>query len=193
MFLLMDLETGGLEHENTILTGYFAFLDQNLNIIDELDLKLKPDTGKQYNVTEEALKVNGIVIEEHDKTAIPESKGAEKLLKFLEKNTNDGKQKIMILGHNVQFDIEFIKARLIPQKVLTKFLDNKYGRYTYMDTMAFGTLLQMTGRLPERLPRSLESFSEFFCIRTSNLHDAKVDCQTTVKVLKKMLEVFKGA
>ena len=43
VYLAFDCETTGLLSTCNILTSYFVILDDNLNILDELDLKIKHD------------------------------------------------------------------------------------------------------------------------------------------------------
>ena len=185
MFLLLDSETGGLTHQHSILTTYMAVYDANLRLIDELSLKIQPDNG--ILVTDpEALKVNGINPEEHVKTAISETKAAGIIADFLSQNSTDGKNKLMPFGHNVEFDMAFIRARLINDKEMSKFFI-KYN----LDTIVLGTFLKLIGKLPKDLPNSLGSYAEYFGILTPGLHDAKIDCQTTLSVLKKMIRLIK--
>jgi len=182
MFLLLDLETGGLTHDHSILTMYMAILDGNLHIKNELGLSLKPDNGPIV-ADEEALKVNGISLNEHIINAIPESEAAAKIADFISKYSNDGKSKLMPLGHNPNFDIKFIQAKLVNKKDWDKNCQEP------MDTIVLGKFLKILGKLPQDLPNSLGSYAEYFGILTPGLHDAKIDCETTVSVLKKMIRL----
>ena len=66
-YLAFDCETTGLLPNCNVLTVYFVILDDKLNILDELDLKIKHDF---YVVFTKALEVNNINILEHDKIKI---------------------------------------------------------------------------------------------------------------------------
>lgn len=181
MFLLMDSETGGLDpSEHSILTLYMAIYDSGFNKISELDLKIKPNNG-QYFVTDDAMKVNGIDLDEHDKNAIIELEASKQIQEFLANHSDDGKIKLMPFGHNVEFDVQFVKTKLIPKKIW-----DKTCTYNHLDTITIGTFLKIIGGLPPELPNSLGAYAEFFGISTPGLHDAKIDCMTTVAVLKRM-------
>jgi DNA polymerase III epsilon subunit-like protein len=181
----MDTETGGLKKTETILTIYMGIVDpKDLTIKDEIYLQIKPDNG-EYVYSEEALKVNGIDLIKHDKVAITESKAAADILNFFKKN-KVGTSTLTPLGHNVKFDIEFINNKLIPSHIW-----NEYVEQNTCDTMEMGKKLKEFGRLPMALSNSLGSYAEYFFIKTVGLHDARIDCYTTLKVYKKLIEVSK--
>ena len=93
LYIPLDTETGGLDPKTSdLLTIYIAVADENFQILDELDLKLKPD-GDRLPVTEPgAMKVNGIDLQKHlaDPTTITYSEAKNRisamLKKYLKKN-----------------------------------------------------------------------------------------------------------
>ena len=181
--LLMDTETGGLKKTETILTLYMGIVDpQSLLIEEELYLEIKPDDGN-YIYSEEALKVNGIDLKKHDKTAITESQAAEKIITLLSRVSRQS-GKVTPLGHNVVFDIDFINNKLVEPRIWNQYVSDKTE-----DTMLIGKRLKERRLMPEVLPNSLGSYAEFFFIRTSDLHNAQVDCYVTLKVYKKLIEL----
>ena len=62
VYCAYDLETGDLEPENgDLLTGCFLMLDENFKILEELNLKLKPE-GRLPVANPKALETNNIDI-----------------------------------------------------------------------------------------------------------------------------------
>ena len=181
-----DCETGGLNPDrNSLLTIYMAILDENLNKIDELDLKLKPDNG-EYVCDQEALNVNKIDLQQHDKEAISYSEGVKKIELFLKKYSPK-KRGIRPAGHNIAFDIEFVKRQL---KIGSLWEDKCH--YRVLDTTPITTFMQDLGVWPDKLG-SLSSLVEFFDIPMLNAHTAKDDVLMWIDVYKKMKESTRSA
>jgi oligoribonuclease (3'-5' exoribonuclease) len=84
MYLAFDCETTGLDHNiHNLLTAYFIVLDDNLNIIDTFDLKLK---HKVYNITVKALEINKIDIIKHNLESISIIDAKSQFKEFLLRN-----------------------------------------------------------------------------------------------------------
>lgn len=180
MYLMpFDCETGGLNpNGHTLLTAYMAILDENLNKLDELDLKLKPDDGK-YVCDQEALDVNKIILEEHDKIAITYSQAIPLIETFLKKHSPK-KRGIRPAGHNIAFDIAFLKGQL----KIDKIWEDKC-HYRVLDTTPIATFMQDLGVWPDKLG-SLTSLVEYFKIPMMNAHTAKDDVLMWIEVYKQM-------
>jgi DNA polymerase III epsilon subunit-like protein len=179
-----DIESGGLELEHSLLTFYMCVLDDNGTIIDELDMKLKPDDGK-YNLTAEAMKVNGININEHD--ADPEtvtySEGKKLLLEFTAKNSV-GKRTLRPAGHNIgDFDIPMTRHHL----GISKEEWNNIFHYRLLDTSPVLTIMQDAGWLPEELG-SQDSLVAYYGVTKRKSHVAKNDTLMWVDVYLAMLK-----
>ena len=204
-YLVTDVETGGLKG-TSLLSAYFGVLDENLNLLDELELFVRPD-NHQYVVTAEALGINKINLIEHEKKAITYKEAGTKLFNFLEVNSsfpkymipegsditklklNDhqigwGIEKLEPLGHNVSFDIIRIKEDLISEGSWLKFVS-----YRLMDTGGIGNFLKKQGKIPKEISGSLSSYATHFGVDYTGAHDAKCDCQITVAVFKEMLKL----
>lgn len=185
-YIAFDCETGGLTNDYSLLTAYFVILEADLTtIVGELDLKIKPDAGKPYVVSGEALGINGINLTEHDKVAIPQTAAATVFFNFLNEHNKDGRTKFIPVGHNVVFDEEFLKGRL-----LSSANWNKYISYRRMDTGVVAQYLKLTGHLPKDVSGSLGSLSAALGINLTNAHNAKADTIATVKVLRKMIKLL---
>jgi DNA polymerase III epsilon subunit-like protein len=181
-YLGMDIETGGVTSDKSLLTAYFVVIDEDLKTVyGELDLKIKPSDGV-YNVTAEALEVNKIDLIQHDKEAVTEDKAATMLYEFLDKHAPSGTIKLTPLGHNVAFDINFIKERL------TKNF-NKFVSYRVLDTSSVCQFLKLTGKVSRDLEGSLEKLAAYFGISLNTLHNAKDDTWLVVEILKRMVKL----
>lgn len=182
-YIALDTETGGVTPETSLLTAYLAVLDDAFHIVDEIDLKLKPEDGN-YVVTAQALSINKINLVEHDKVAMPYSKAKTPLYQFLEKNHQG--EKLIPLGHGVHFDVVRVRS-LISQGSWENFVS-----YRMLDTSIAARFLIAAGVLPKNLSGSLGSIVSHFGIKSKgDLHDARVDTLQTVSVLQELLNLVK--
>jgi DNA polymerase III alpha subunit (gram-positive type) len=187
--LAFDTETGGLEPGvHSLLTAYFCVLDsETWEMIDELDLKMKPEDGK-YNVQPKAMEINGIDLDEHDKVAITYKEAASELKKFLIKNKIKGKRThYMPLGQNIAFDLNFLKAYILTDDELRK-LGVYYGA---MDTKNIVDFLKLIGIFPDYMKTNLGAIVEHLGLPKRNAHEAKDDVLMTVDVFKALVDLFK--
>jgi DNA polymerase III alpha subunit (gram-positive type) len=184
-YIAFDCETGGITVDTSLLTAYFIVMNHKFEVLDTLDLKVKPNNKAPYVVTAEALGINGINLVEHDKLAITESEAGGKLREFLWKNSENGKARLVPVGHNVGFDEDFIHVHLLNKKEYSK-----YCSYRKLDTSVVAQYLKAQGKLPESITGSLTSLMEHFGLKfQGRAHDADSDTIGTVEVLKKMLSM----
>jgi DNA polymerase III epsilon subunit-like protein len=180
----LDVETGGLELEHSLLTLYICVLSDDGVVEDELDLKLKPDDGR-YNLTDGAMRVNGIDIDKHDadQATIGYTEGKKRLLEFAAKHST-GKRSLRPAGHNIgDFDIPFIRHHL---KISKEEWSNIF-HYRILDTSPLLTILQDAGWLPETLG-SQESMATYYGVKKRTAHVAKDDTLTWVDIYNSMLK-----
>lgn len=183
-FLAFDNETGGIDPETSLLTVYFAVLDENLNQLDELELYLKANNGGPYIVEAGGLEVNKINIVDHDKKAITYSEGGQLLVKMLRKHVT-GKDKLTPLGHNVHFDIGGVNRHLLGAKTWHQFVS-----YKIQDTQQIASFLQRRGDLPKDMSVSLGSLMNYFGINPpGNAHESKYDTLGTIDVYGALLNL----
>lgn len=184
VYVAMDLETGGIGLECSLLTGYFGFLDANLNLLDGLDLKVKPNDGKPYVVQAGGLAVNGINLIEHDKVAITESEAGAQLMMALKKHSKSGKIKLIPIGHNVQFDILHIYEHLLSKKHFDNFVS-----YRKLDTGTIAQFFKLCGFIAPDKSGSLEYLADLFGVKFKDrAHTAESDAMMCVEILQKMRE-----
>lgn len=182
-YISLDVESGGIGLQYSLLTAYFAILDENLNITADLNLLVKPDDGI-YHITPRAMEINKINLIEHDKVAIPYKKAGTLLYKFLEGNR--GEHSLVSLGHGVCFDIDFICDKLISKGSWNAFISHHY-----LDTCVIAKFLQDCGSIAKEQSLSLSNLREYFNIKIDGMsHDAKVDTLVSIEVYKKFKEIM---
>lgn len=180
-YIALDIETGGLGVDKSFLTAYFAILDKELNIIDELYLYCKPKDGI-YHVTAKGMEVNGIDLVEHDKIADTYQIAGTKLYQFL--NQHEGP--LIAIGHNVRFDMVHIYDKLISQENWWHFIS-----YRTLDTGVIGGFAIDLGLLPRDINAGLNSLAKYLNVGTqSEKHDAKEDTLLSVGVYKELKKLF---
>lgn len=180
MYLGIDVETGGIGLDKSLLTAYFGIFNRDLLLVEELYLKIKSPV---YHVTAKGMEVNGIDLVEHDKTAIPASNAGTLLYNFLKQyyHKND-KQFLQVLGHNVKGDIAHIKDKLISEGSWNSFVS-----YKVLDTGSIASFLSDMEIIPKNIDCGLNALCKFFNIPEQfKPHDAKQDVLATVEVYRKL-------
>lgn len=185
LFLPMDNETGGLSKGVSLLSTYLEVVDEKLNILDSLSLFVRPNDGV-YTVEAGGLEVNKINLVEHDKTAITYSEAGQLLFRFLQKNSQDGKIKLIPVGKQVHGDVAWLQEHLLGKKTMDKFVS-----YRVVDITGVALTLQIKGKLPDDLGLSLGSLVEYFDIRIDgSTHEAKYDTQATMLIWKRLMDLI---
>lgn len=184
----LDVETGGTTiGKHALLTLYICILSDEMQIMDELDIKLKPEDGRLVlgeNVEQEALDVNGIDLDEHlaDPMTMTYSVGKRMFLEFCKRNMS-GKRSLRPAGHNIMsFDVPMIMTAL----GITQEEWDMIFHYRVVDTMPIMTTLQIAGWLPEELGGQ-ESLVKYYGVPTLKAHVAKNDTIMWVGVFSAMV------
>lgn len=184
-FLAFDLETGDLDpSQGDILTGYFAMLDEDFKILDELSLKLKPE-GRLPAATGAALATNGIDLEKHllDPETITYSEGAKKLTAMVKKylKKKGRYSNIIPMGYNIlTFDIPWAQYHLINKSTWESMI-----HYKSLDVMQHVDMLKTHGWLPPTVG-NLGSMVEYFGVPKGEAHVARDDILMTINVYKSL-------
>lgn len=159
-YTVIDIETTGLSPQNDDIIELSALKIRNNKVVEEFSSLLKSSKGVSSfisnltGITEKML-INAPVIED----ILPQ------FLNFIE---ND-----IILGHNVNFDMRFIKSKT--QRVLNKTIENNI-----MDTMV---LAKQNLSLPNY---KLITIAQYYNIDTKNNHRGLKDCYITFEVYNKL-------
>jgi DNA polymerase III epsilon subunit-like protein len=188
-YLAFDSETGGLNPATAdMLTLYMAVVGEDFKIVEELDLKLKPDGGRLPVAEAGALKVNGIDLHKHlaDPNTITYSEAKDKIVSMIKKYLKKrGKySNIRPLGQNVQFDIDWLQYHILPKDEYNKMIH--YGK---VDTKIIVDFFKDCGYFPPDLG-SLGSIVSHLGIAMGTAHTARADTLATIEVYKKLLELM---
>ena len=177
--LIVDTETGGLNpKEHDLLTiGLVVWEDKEFK--DELELKISKEA---YRTTEQALAVNKLNLEELKKIGESEKETIAKIIAFVKKNF--GKEKPTVCGHNVNFDVGFLRSLFE-----RNFFDyEKYLSHRTLDTMSIMTFLFLQGKTETRLAKLDDAIQYFqMTITAEERHTALADTKVTGKILNEML------
>lgn len=183
--LFIDTETGGVNPDkHSLLSVGLVAWDIDAGIIDKRELLIK---HSEYKVTKSALRVNKINLEEHDLTAITGTEAIKEIDEFCEKNFPKD-HKVVVAGHNIIFDIGFIKSLLSANG---RSFENMFSHRS-IDTASILQFLQISGKLSIGINSSSEGF-KFFGIEVDNRHSALSDSIATAQLFDKMLEFIKNA
>lgn len=188
-FLAFDLETGDLDpSQGDILTGYFALLDEDFKILDELSLKLKPE-GRLPVATGAALATNGIDIEKHllDPETVTYGEGSKRLVAMVKKylKKKGRYSNIIPMGYNIlTFDIPWAQYHILDKKSWDSLI-----HYKALDVMQHVDMLKTHGWLPPTVG-NLGSMVEYFGVPKGEAHVARDDILMTVGVFLKLRELM---
>jgi DNA polymerase III alpha subunit (gram-positive type) len=188
-YLALDSETGGLSPKTAdMLTLYMAIVDENFKVLEELDLKLKPDAGRLPIADAEALRINGIDIHKHleDPETITYSEAKTKIVSMIKKylKKTGRYSNIRPLGYNLAFDIGFIQEYVLAHKEWDSLIN-----YNVVDPKVVVNFLKDCRWFPPELG-SLVSAVKYFNIPMGIAHTAKADTLATIEVYKKILELM---
>lgn len=188
-FLAFDLETGGLDPAKTdLLTGYFAMLDEDFKILEELSLHLKPE-GRLPVVEAAAMATNGIDIQKHleSPNTITYAEGAKKLVSMIKRHLKKKGRysNIIPMGYNIlTFDIPWAQYHLLDKSTWESMI-----HYKALDVMQHVDMLKNHGWLPPTVG-NLGSMVDFFGVPRGESHVAKDDILMTIQVHAKIRELM---
>lgn len=183
-FAFIDTETGGIiPGKHSLLSIGVVIWDLDEGIIAKREFYIK---SKRYIITKEAQKINKFDRDSHNKIAEDPKIVIEKLLAFLYTHfPND--TFIPLAGHNVQFDINFLKVFF--KKNNRSY--NQYFSHRSIDTYSIYKTLVLSDVLSNNINSSHDAFS-YFDIKVDNRHNALSDCIATVALFEKMIALIKN-
>lgn len=162
-YIVLDLETTGLNPEKDKITEYSLLKVKNGKIVDKLCNLVNPETHIPVIVEELTGITNEMV---RDKKTLREH--IEQILDFI---GND-----IIIGHNVIFDISFIKTELCNIKEKEDVELKNIEEINYIDTLLLVELLEFPTK-----NYKLETLKKYLKIEDIS-HRAENDCLTTQKL-----------
>lgn len=190
-YMPFDSETGGFNPKTSdMLTLYISIMDDEFKICEELYLKLKPDGGRLPIAEAQALKINGINVQEHlsDPETITYSEAKVKIVTLIKKylKKNGRYSNIRPLGYNVPFDKKWCQEHLLPPDEWEDML-----HYKDVDVMQAVDFLKECKWFPQDLG-SLGTVVDYLQLPKRSAHNAKEDTLMTIDVHKKLLELMKS-
>jgi DNA polymerase III subunit epsilon len=178
--LFIDTETGGLDPQKHSLLSMAMVVWEDMEIIDSQEILINDG---QITTTDEALAINKIDIEEHKKTALSPTLAMDQLLTFISKHFPD-QRKITLAGHNVQFDVSFLKRFFSRNnKNFSEFFSHRI-----IDTSSILYYLYLSGHIKHKAISSDKAF-ELFEIKVEGRHTALGDAVATAKLFNKLLDL----
>lgn len=183
-YLWFDTETAGLDPKKSpVLTAFFAVCDKDLNLIDQLELKMKPDSMEGLIIEPGAMQVNKIDLDKHlaDPETVSYAEAAKRINELVARNKIKGKRKSFTqAGHNISFDQGFVYQYIMPKEEWEKDI-----HYRTLDTSSITTFLKDVGVFPETVG-SLTSLVEHFKIPMKEAHTAKDDVLMNIEVYRQI-------
>jgi hypothetical protein len=189
--LSIDTETGGLNEKCDLLTISFAVIDDNFEIDDFLDLKVKPDPDKNnrtlFTVESEALTVNNIDLIQHDAKAMTYKKSKPIIYNWLKLKSEKYGCKLTPFGNGIKFDIEKIALHTISMDSFQEFIERNPIELT-----SIGKTLKLLGKIPDNQSLALSNIAKYFDIEVDeNLcHSSKYDVWLGAQVYKNYLKLI---
>ena len=182
MFLSLDCEMGGLGLHTSLLTVGMVFADENFEPISSHHIELVPDDGI-YHVEAGGMQVNQINLVDLAKNAMTYKEAGTEIYNLLKMMSNEGAEKLILIGKNVHGDMAQIYDKLITKRTWDQFVS-----YRVLDISAIHQLYRLKGIYPETITGSLESICEYYGISTNGVHNALRDAEMTLECLKRMMK-----
>jgi oligoribonuclease (3'-5' exoribonuclease) len=183
MYLFMDTETGGLTPKHSLLTVSCIVTDADFNIVPignhspGIHLRVRHD---EYALTAGALAVNKIDIVEHNRTAFDLPLARQHLKDYIQRAVEaTNKKRLIPAGHNVNFDVQFIRAYLLSD---TEW--NEFFTYPFLDTAGIARFFTACQRYSGGY--SLTALRDRFLphMREQSMHNAENDNLVTIELAK---------
>jgi len=182
--LFIDTETGGTNpQKHSLLSIGLAVWEKNKGILGSNEYFIKHD---KYVITKEAQKINQFDEEKHNKESKIGKIVVSEINSFIA-NYFLPNYLVPLAGHNIQFDINFIKK--FYQGLGVSF--NKIYSHRALDTYSILRYLFYTGKIDKDISSSSKAFT-YFNVKVSHRHSALCDVLATVELFEKMLELTKN-
>ena len=163
-FVVIDIETTGLKPETNEIIEIGAIKVKDMKVIDTFQTLIKPTIQIPYFITNFTGISNGMVFRAPSVQEV--------LPKFYEFTGTD-----VIVGHNVNFDINFIYEAMMREFGIPLTND-------FVDTLKIARKL-----LKAIENHKLETLARYFNVDTSNNHRALKDCEMTLAVYKELCKI----
>ena len=184
--LVFDLETTGLNStKNTIVSIAAKLFDSNRNIITSYTTDCFNPDGE---INLQALLINRFTLSRLSNLKTEK----EALFGFCDWLLSLPRtEEIIIAGHNVSFDLDFIKKRLLSSNI--EGFD-QVASYRVIDTAGWGRLLALSGILPSNTKVSLSGLVKVLNIPYDETkhHGASYDVDLTAQVIFSIIDLLRN-
>lgn len=177
--MFVDTETGGLNPDSASLLSIGLVLWENGDIMDSKEIFIKHNI---FKLTPQAITANKIDMVNFIEQAMPPQEAIGELLDFINKNFSDCLGKIVIGGHNTNFDINFLKKFMNSHK----FKFDSLFTHRFIDTASILKFLYYAGKLKEDISSSDAAF-QYFGIDVEKRHTALGDAIATAKLFSELV------
>ena len=180
-YMALDTETGGFSAKDCdILSIGYVVTTRRLKTIEKGEILIKGDPER---VQEQALKVNKINLEEHNKIALTPEQAASQFQEIISKHWDNNKP--TLIGQNVPFDIGFVRA-------LFESTDRKFTPdYTTIDLKPIWQALVAFGKV-KTADAKQDTILTYLKIRSAGKrHSALTDAVNVLKILRKIKKYIK--
>lgn len=186
--IFIDTETGGVNPEKAALIQLSGIIRIDKKDVEKFNFYIKPFENSE--VTEKALEVQGITLEELKTDKYVEEKEVYKqFIKLLDKYIDkyDRTDKFIVAGYNVRFDVDILKAffQRHGNNFLFSYLDS-----SMLDPLYSIRLLQIAEVLPVLENNKLETWCKHFGIELK-AHDSLEDIEATKKLIGKLISLIR--
>ena len=171
--IFLDTETGGIDPKTSSLLSIGLVIWENKKIITEKEFLVKE---KNYNVTTQAMEINKINLDELKKKGLEKSEIKKEIINLVK---NNFKEKAILVGHNINFDISFFKKIFEEKEFLEIF------SYRSIDTASIIKYLSIKKGLDLN---SLDDAIKYYNLKVNERHTALGDAIITAELFNKLLE-----
>jgi DNA polymerase III epsilon subunit-like protein len=179
--LFIDTETGGMDPKTHSLLSLGLVVWKEMEIGASLEILINDGI---LHVTEAALEINGIQLEEHKEKAVTPFVALQQFDRFLKEHFEED-EKIVLGGHTINFDVNFLNAFLAINGY------NFYQRFSHrhVDTASILFYLYLTGKIKRKITSSQDAF-DYFGISVQGRHTALGDALATAQLFSKLVSIL---
>jgi len=187
--VVIDTETGGLESSEHSILSLAAVVWVDGSIDGKFQVIIREP---QMSTTLEALRINGFTQEILDTEGVSPVTAVNALQNFL--LTHDLRSRVTLVGHNVAFDLGFLKRLYRIAGITQKEYASRFS-HRALCTQGIALALEAAGRCDFR-STGLNGLCEYFGIDIREggklgRHDALEDATATARLLTKELDLIR--
>ena len=182
--MFVDTETGGLDpQKHSLLSLGIVIWDSAIGELYSTEYYINSDN---YNVTKTAARINHFNEKDQLEKSLNPIDVVEKIISLKETYFSDYSS-IPLAGHNISFDVQFIKKMFIScgrsyEKVFSHRLVDTYSIIKYLTDCHL---------IPSGINSSASAF-KYFNISVNGRHTALGDAKATMQLYSKLISVLKN-